>query len=157
MEIRPRTPADLDACVEALAAVQVADRYPVDWPDDPARWLTPDGVTGAWIAVEDASVLGHVAVTHDGEITRLYVAPSARGCGLATRLLDTVASAVRGPLRLQVSSEGTAAIACYERAGWRRTGSTRATWHNAAGEPALLHHYVSPSPVVSRTPQGSEC
>ncbi|MGW0807652.1 GNAT family N-acetyltransferase [Nonomuraea sp. NPDC002799] len=165
MEIRPRTPEDLDACVKALAEVQAADRYPVDWPDNPAAWLTPDDLTGAWIAieptgepgpttgagqtgagpaVEPTGVLGHVALTRDAEITRLFLTPAARGHGLATRLLDTVRAAAATPLKLEVSAEGGAAIAFYERSGWRRVGSTRATWLNAAGEPALLHHYVSP-------------
>ncbi|GAA3549929.1 GNAT family N-acetyltransferase [Nonomuraea rosea] len=156
LDIRPRTPADLEACVEALAQVQAADRYPVDWPDDPAGWLTPGGRLRAWIAVEAGveagveaaveagAVLGHVALTPDMEITRLFVVPAARGRGLAARLLDAVRAAALVPLKLEVSSEGTAAIAFYERSGWRRVGSTRAGWLNAAGEPALVHHYVSP-------------
>ncbi|SEH01862.1 Acetyltransferase (GNAT) domain-containing protein [Nonomuraea solani] len=144
MRIRPRTPDDLDACVQALAEVQAADRYPVHWPDDPARWLTPDGLAGAWIAIENDSVLGHVALTGDMEITRLFVTRAARGSGLAAELLGTVLAAVPGPLRLEVSAEGESAIRFYERTGWRRTGSSRATWLNAAGEPALVHHYVSP-------------
>ncbi|MGN9841152.1 N-acetyltransferase family protein [Nonomuraea sp. H19] len=152
MEIRPRTPDDLDACVKALAEVQASDRYPVDWPADPGRWLTPDGLAGAWIAVEAGAVLGHVALTRDAEVTRLFVAPGARGRGLAGQLLDTVRAAVRTPLKLEVSSEGEAAIAFYERSGWRRVGSSRATWLNAAGEPALLHHYESP-PVQSSGPR----
>ncbi|WP_219601737.1 GNAT family N-acetyltransferase [Nonomuraea indica] len=144
MDIRLRTPDDMDACVEALAHVQAADRYPVRWPDDPRSWLTPTGLTSAWIAFEAGTVLGHVGLTRDAEITRLFVTPAARGRGLATRLLDTVRAAARTPLKLEVSSEGEAAIALYQRAGWRRVGSSRAGWTNAAGEPALLHHYVSP-------------
>ncbi|MEU8363670.1 GNAT family N-acetyltransferase [Nonomuraea sp. NPDC048882] len=144
MTIRPRTSQDLPACVEALAQVQAADRYPVDWPDDPAGWLTPDDLASAWIAVEPGAVVGHVGLTGDGEVVRLFVTPAARGGGLAARLLETARTAATGPLKLQVSSEGKAAIAFYERAGWRRIGSDRATWLNAAGEPALVHHYVSP-------------
>ncbi|GAA1758445.1 GNAT family N-acetyltransferase [Nonomuraea bangladeshensis] len=145
MLIRPRTPGDLEACVKALAEVQVVDRYPVDWPDDPGGWLTPRGLERAWVAVEDAAVLGHVGLTADLEVTRLFVVAAARGRGLAGLLLDTVRAAAGGrPVTLEVSSEGKAAIARYERSGWRRTGSSRATWLNAAGEPALLHHYVSP-------------
>ncbi|MEU7898723.1 GNAT family N-acetyltransferase [Nonomuraea sp. NPDC049152] len=144
MNIRPRTPGDLAACVEALAKVQAADRYPVDWPDDPGGWLTPDDLTEAWVAVEAGAVLGHVGLTGDAEVTRLFVTPAVRGRGLAARLLDTVRAAAGTPLKLEVSSEGGAAIAFYERSGWRRVGSTRADWLNAAGEPALLHHYVSP-------------
>jgi ribosomal protein S18 acetylase RimI-like enzyme len=159
LDIRPRTSADLEACVEALAQVQAADRYPVDWPDDPAGWLTPGARLRAWIAVEAAveagAVLGHVALTPDMEITRLFVVPAARGRGLAARLLDAVRAVALVPLKLEVSSEGTAAIAFYERSGWRRVGSTRAGWLNAAGEPALVHHYVSPPPTTSCTPPGS--
>ncbi|TMR88674.1 GNAT family N-acetyltransferase [Nonomuraea basaltis] len=144
MLIRPRVPEDLDACVEALALVQAADRYPVDWPDDPAGWLRPGDLTGAWVAAEAGAVLGHVGLARDTEITRLFVVPAARGRGLAARLLGTVRAAVRGPLELEVSSEGAAAIAFYERSGWRRVGSGRAGWLNAAGEPALVHRYVNP-------------
>ncbi|MGI5286256.1 GNAT family N-acetyltransferase [Nonomuraea polychroma] len=143
MEIRVRNPEDREACVEALAQVQAADRYPVDWPDDPWGWLTPADLTSAWIAIELGTVLGHVGLTRDAEIVRLFVTPAARGRGLAAQLLDSVRAAVRGPLKLEVSSEGKAAIAFYERSGWRRVGSSRAGWVNAAGEPALLHHYVS--------------
>ncbi|TMR30037.1 GNAT family N-acetyltransferase [Nonomuraea zeae] len=143
----------MDACVEALAQVQAADRYPVDWPDDPAGWLTPGDGLRAWIAVEAGAVLGHVALTPDMEVTRLFVVPAARGRGLAALLLDAVRAAVPVPLKLEVSSEGLAAIAFYERSGWRRVGSSRAGWLNAAGEPALVHHYVSPpgrrSPTMS--------
>jgi GNAT superfamily N-acetyltransferase len=144
VDIRTRTPDDLAACVEALAEVQAADRYPVHWPDDPGAWLTPGGMTTAWIAVEAGAVLGHVALTRDLELSRLFVTPAARGRGVAARLLDTARAATPLPLKLEVSSEGRAAIRFYERSGWRRVGSTRAIWLNAAGEPALLYHYVSP-------------
>ena len=48
------------------------------------------------------------------------------------------------PLTLNVSDDGHAAIALYERAGWQRVASARADWLNAAGENALVHYYVSP-------------
>ncbi|MFI9594456.1 GNAT family N-acetyltransferase [Nonomuraea sp. NPDC052265] len=147
MDIRPRTPADLDACAGALALVHTADRYPVDWPPDPHGWLTPHGLLRAWVAVEEGQVLGHVGLadtTEGPEVTRLFVAPAARGRGLAALLLETVRKAAGAPVLLEVSDEGRAAVALYERLGWRRVGSTRARWLNAAGEPALLHHYVSP-------------
>ncbi|WP_221762528.1 GNAT family N-acetyltransferase [Nonomuraea sp. WAC 01424] len=145
--VRHRTPADLDACAEALALVHAADRYPVDWPGDPQGWLTPHGLLRAWVAYEDGRVLGHVGLadTPEGpEVTRLFVAPAARGRGLAPLLLATVREAAGTPVLLEVSHEGRAAIALYERLGWRRVRSSRARWLNAAGEPALLHHYVSP-------------
>ncbi len=91
--IRPRTDADLAACVEALADVQAADRYPVDWPDDPRGWLTPGDLAAAWVAVADGAVTGHVGlartrleplgITLGGAVTRLFVTPPARRGGLA--------------------------------------------------------------------------
>jgi [ribosomal protein S18]-alanine N-acetyltransferase len=151
--IRPRTSDDLIACVKALAEVQAADRYPVDWPDDPEGWLTPGDLLAAWVALEDGVVVGHVGLTSPvaaidrasavASVTRLFVTPGARGGGLAARLLDVAREAAGAPLSLEVSDEGRAAIAFYERHGWRRVGSTRADWLNAAGEPALVHHYVS--------------
>lgn len=165
--IRPRAAADLPGCVDALAAVQAADRYPVDWPADPVRWLTPSDLVRAWVAVEGSGVVGHAGLSQldaatlepavaaalgepvgpVGSITRLFVTPEGRGRGCAALLLDTVrkeAAALGLPLMLDVSDEGHAAIALYERAGWRRVASARARWLNKAGEPALVHYYVSP-------------
>lgn len=165
--IRVRTDEDLRACVDALAAVHACDRYPVDWPTDPRRWLAPADLVGAWVAVERTDVVGHVGLSlHDatelppsvaeaigtsagriGSITRLFITPSGRGHGLATRLLDVArekAAELGAPLVLDVSDEGRAAIAVYERAGWERVASARADWLNTAGVPALLYYYVSP-------------
>ncbi|MGP3959515.1 GNAT family N-acetyltransferase [Nonomuraea sp. 3N208] len=142
MTIRRRVPGDLDACVEALALVHAADRYPVNWPDDPAGWLCPGGLTRAWVAVEAGTVVGHVGVAGEVEVTRLFVVPAARGRGVAGRLLAAVRAAVPGPLELEVSAGDRAAIALYERSGWRRVGSGRVGWLDAAGEPALVHRYA---------------
>ncbi|WP_425569211.1 hypothetical protein [Nonomuraea salmonea] len=145
MHIRLRLPADLDACVEALAQVQATDRYPVDWPSDPGGWLTPSDLTSAWVAVEDGAVLGHVGLTRDAEIVRLFRHPGrARPRPGRPPPRRRPRRHPPGPLKLEVSSEGTTAIALYERTGWRHTGTTRGRWLNAAGEPALLHHYTSP-------------
>lgn len=103
MIVRSRTQDDLDGCVKALAEVQAADGYPVDWPDDPAGFLTPSDLAGAWVAVDDEGVAGHVGVTVGDAVTRLFVAPRARGRGLAVRLLEALT--VR-PLTLEVSDEG---------------------------------------------------
>ncbi|WP_079314685.1 GNAT family N-acetyltransferase [Microbispora sp. GKU 823] len=165
--IRSRTIKDLRACIDALATVHASDRYPVDWPADPGRWLTPSNLVQAWVAVEGSDVVGHVGLSQldaatlepplaraigtpagpVGSITRLFVTPQWRGYGHATRLLDVVgkkAADLGIPLVLDVSDDGHAAIALYERAGWQRVASARAEWLNAAGENALLHYYMSP-------------
>ncbi|WP_248962441.1 GNAT family N-acetyltransferase [Sphaerisporangium perillae] len=167
LPIRPRTTEDLPACVDALAAVHASDRYPVDWPADPGRWLTPSNLVQAWVAVRGADVVGHVGLARldaaalepslaaaigavsgpVGSITRLFVTPQGRGHGHAAHLLDVVrkeAANLGMPLVLDVSDDGHAAISLYERAGWQRVTSARGDWLNAAGEHALLHYYVSP-------------
>ncbi|MFD9944362.1 GNAT family N-acetyltransferase [Nonomuraea sp. NPDC059023] len=157
--IRPRLEADLDACVEALAEVQKADGYPVSWPADPRGWLAPPSMVRAWIAVDPGAVVGHVGLVPDDldpvvaevvgsaralTVARLFVTPGGRGRGLAEKLMATVREQADGPLALEVSDEGVAAIALYERTGWRRVATTRATWLNNAGQPAVMHHYVMP-------------
>ncbi|MFF3672295.1 GNAT family N-acetyltransferase [Microtetraspora malaysiensis] len=165
--IRRRTTEDLPACIDALAAVQASDRYPVDWPADPGRWLTPSNLVEAWVAVDGLDVVGHVGLAQldaatlepslaealgtpaapVGSITRLFVTPRRRGHGQATQLLEVAgkeAANLGMPLILDVSDDGHAAIALYERVGWRRVVTTRADWLNAAGEHAVVHYYVSP-------------
>ncbi|MEU1351378.1 GNAT family N-acetyltransferase [Streptomyces sp. NPDC005775] len=161
--IRHRRDDDLKACVEALATVHRADRYPAEWPADPGGWLTPDGMLDAWVAVEDQRVLGHVALTRTDDVlaadvgrapaelasvARLYATASARRRGVARALLATVtrAAAAEG-LRavLEVEDGGRAAVALYERAGWRHAGSRPGDWTTADGRTALLHTYVAPA------------
>ncbi|WP_084464852.1 GNAT family N-acetyltransferase [Microtetraspora fusca] len=165
--IRRRTVEDLPACVDALATVHASDRYPVDWPADPARWLTPSHLVEAWVAVEGLDVVGHVGLSQldaatlepsliealgmpaapVASITRLFVTPRRRGRGQAAQLLEAACEEVanRGmSLMLDVSDDGYAAIALYESLGWRRVVTIRADWLNAAGERALVHYYVSP-------------
>ncbi|MGW7487789.1 GNAT family N-acetyltransferase [Streptomyces sp. NPDC054786] len=139
--IRRRRDTDLDACVALLAEVHTHSGYPHHWPRDPARWLTPDGLTAAWVAEADGAVVGHAALCGD-EVSRLCVAPAARGKGLGGRLLRAVeAEAAARGLRpvLEVKATDTAAIALYERLGWARRATERQEW--GAGEVVTVHHY----------------
>ncbi|NUR59158.1 MAG: GNAT family N-acetyltransferase, partial [Catenulispora sp.] len=104
----------------------------------------------AWVAVAgDGEVVGHVMVqgtAPTASVTRLFVAPSARGQGLGARLLNRARqwAADHGiDLDLEVTAdERSSAIALYERTGWRRTGTEQASWTGPSGEPVLLHRYV---------------
>lgn len=143
--IRPRHDTDLDACAALLATVHTHSGYPHHWPDNPVRWLTPDGLSAAWVAEADGTVAGHAALC-GREISRLYVAPAARGAGLGRRLLHTAeAAATARGLRpvLEVKTTDTAAIALYERLGWHRHGTERQEW--GAGEVVWVHHYAAPA------------
>ncbi len=151
-EVRDRTAEDLEACLATLTAVHAADGYPMHWPDDPYRWLTPRGFRRAWVAFGDADIAGHVLVRddHDGdestaELGRLFVHPAVRREGIALRLLAQCrhwATKEGLDLVLEVAAAGRVpAMALYEATGWRHVGTDLADWTGPAGEPVHLHHY----------------
>jgi GNAT superfamily N-acetyltransferase len=134
------------------------------WPDDPVRWLSPCGLLGAWVADEGGRVIGQVdlrAGEADGSaevwsrvtgltperlalVGRFFVSPERRGRGVGQALLDTacVAAAAHGRHpALDVVETNKAAIALYERRGWRRAFSER--W-SVAADGTLIHYYVAP-------------
>lgn len=167
--IRARRPGEIDTCVAVLADVHAADGYPMYWPADPAKWLTPENVLAAWVA-EDAHgvhrLIGHVALCAAvGEsaapmwsaasglpaeaiavVAKLFVAPSARGHELGAALLaEACAEARTRGLRpaLEVLDHDQAAIALYERMGWRRVASAPAAWGPTSGGQVVLHYYIA--------------
>ena len=168
MRVRERRPDDLRALVEALRAVHERDGYPVRWKADPAGWLTPDGLQGAWVAeLPDADgPVGHaalVAVDPDepaagawsaaaGQrperlwcLTRLFVGLGARGAGVGVGLLDTVVAHTRAEDRtavLEVDPADAPAVALYRRHGWRPAGEGPARWWVPDGGRSLL--FVAP-------------
>ena len=83
--VRPRTGADLDACVRVLADVRRVDGHPVNWPADPPSWLSPPRLHRAWVAGPGGSVVGHAVpgTPADGsmELSRLSVTPHAGRSG----------------------------------------------------------------------------
>ncbi|MFG2888986.1 GNAT family N-acetyltransferase [Streptomyces sp. NPDC048248] len=142
--IRRRGNGDLDALVAVLAEVHSHSGYPHHWPADPASWLTPGDLTAAWVAEVDGAVVGHAALC-GREISRLYVAPAARGRGLGMSLLrgveqEAVASGLR-PV-LEVKTTDISAIALYEQQGWVRRATERQDW--GAGETVEVHRYEAP-------------
>ena len=153
MEIRLRTEADVPALLAALKATHEVDRYPVLPNHVSQQWLLEgdDGV--AWVADLDGDVVGHVAVADDDRnraalsVHRLFVAPKARGFGLASALLTTVetyAEVLGDDLYLEVVAHNTDAISLYERRGWQRYGSYTATWSAPDGTHPVIYLYGAP-------------
>jgi GNAT superfamily N-acetyltransferase len=78
------------------------------------------------IAACDGLPVGCVGLAGDGgtiaEVKRLWIAPAARGLGLATRLMDAVEARARAlgvtRLRLDTNRALTNAIAMYRTMGW---------------------------------------
>ncbi|GAA0589721.1 GNAT family N-acetyltransferase [Streptomyces crystallinus] len=150
--VRPRDARDLDACVRALAAVHERDGYPVNWPDRPGDWLAQPSLLAAWVAELDGRVAGHVGLSLSGTgdvapglwsaragadpeaaavVSRLFVAPWARGHGLGRLLLDRAVGEARErglhPV-LDVVASDTAATALYERLGWQLLAEAEQEW-----------------------------
>ncbi|MEU4401543.1 GNAT family N-acetyltransferase [Micromonospora orduensis] len=154
--VRRRRATDLDGCVAALAEVHRVDGYPMNWPTDPHRWLCEPRPARAWVAVTpDAAIVGHVAVHRlsgparpTAEVARLFVAPAARGLALGDALLARArqwADERATDLVLEVAVRDAAAVALYERTGWRCTGTRTAPWTAPDGGPVSLRTFTAPA------------
>ena len=166
VRVRLRSEPDLPDCVRILEAVHRADRYPTYWPDDPARWLSPRAILGAWVAEDDGRIVGHIVLRSGtaeasaavwasatglppeqfAAITRFFVSLDSRGAGVGGALLDAAcAEAAAQELRpaLDVVETNSDAIVFYERRGWQRVRSE--PWAAAADGKTLLHYYVAPA------------
>lgn len=154
--LRPRTDADVPACLDALRATHDADGYPAVWPSDPVRWLTapkgaPVGVA-AWVAIADGALVGHVGLARADDpvgtraiIVRLFVHPGYRDRGIGAALMNSAVEQARRNRwrpRLEVIDSGTTAIRLYERLGWQRVGERRAEWREADGRHPMVFEYV---------------
>ena len=150
--IRLRTAGDVEPCVRVLAEVHRSDGYPVNWPESPGEWLSDASGLGAWVAELDGRVAGHVSLSRSGEgdvaprlwsersgtsadrtavVSRLFVAPGARGHGIGAQLMDrAVGEARRRGLQpvLDVVASDTAAAALYERLGWTLMATVEQRW-----------------------------
>ncbi len=155
VRVRRREAADIDRCVRVLASVHEASGYPANWPADPARWLTPNGIACAWVAMtRESPVAGHVVLrqpaagTSGGrtaEVSRLFVDPAARRQGIARALLREAIgwAALNGlDLGLEVTDGLRAARALYERTGFHLVETRPADWTGPGGQPVTLHRYV---------------
>jgi GNAT superfamily N-acetyltransferase len=151
-------------------AVRAHDNYPPRGEIDIDWFLAPPEQLAAWVAEEDSSVVGHVAIhsaadysttrlaSHHlgrpqsdlGLVSRLFVDPACRGSGVGQTLLAraTAASVERGlhPV-LDVATHLTGAVALYESVGWERAGEVVLdAWDGQPVEPPLsLYVYVVPA------------
>ncbi|MGW9115199.1 GNAT family N-acetyltransferase [Streptomyces sp. NPDC055663] len=135
-----------------LAEVHERDGYPMNWPDSPGTWLTPPSLIASWVAELDGRVAGHVGLSRSGAgdaapglwsaraglsadatavVSRLFVAPWARGHGIGALLMgQAVAEAQHRGLHpvLDVLASDTAAAALYERLGWQLLATVEQQW-----------------------------
>ncbi|MDX2909440.1 GNAT family N-acetyltransferase [Streptomyces griseiscabiei] len=165
--VRRRTEGDVETCVRILAEVHECDGYPVNWPDRPAEWLSHASVRGSWVAELGGRVVGHVSLSRSGEgdlapglwserngtstdrtgvVSRLFVAPQARGHGIGALLIGRAVAEARGrgvhPV-LDVVASDTAAAALYERLGWELMATVEQRW--SPSQLVAVHCYAAPS------------
>lgn len=150
-----------------LAEVHHHDGYPVNWPDQPDGWLSPASLLGAWVAGLGGPVVGHVGLSRSGRgdmapglwserngtgeertavVSRLFVAPRARGHGIGALLIGrAVEEARRRGLHpvLDVVASDTAAAALYERLGWERLATVEQRW--SPSQLVAVHCYAAAS------------
>lgn len=162
--IRRRRNVDERSVLALLDQVRATDGYPVHMPEGARAFLLPPYELAAWVP-DRGGIVGHVALHHDPRsaalaatcalaglapeetvtVSRLFVAPPARGAGVARALLDhAVAEAHRLGRRpiLDVVKGFDAAIRLYEHAGWQHVGTT--TWHIPGGPAIESLLYVAP-------------
>lgn len=166
LTVRERTAADLRGAAAALVEVHRTDGYPVEGVDDPVAWLDGAAVRRAWIAELRGRVVGHISISeprpddaaahlwratpggaHDtvAVLGRLFVVTEARRRAAGERLVRAAQDHAREHglrLVLDVMAKDAAAVALYERLGWRRIGRTEHDTGRGGTTPA--HCYVAP-------------
>lgn len=165
--VRIRVESDLDECAQVLAAVHKADGYPVNWPDHPVGWLSQPSLLAAWVAEVDGRILGHVGLSRSepgdaapglwsrreglsvevtAVVSRLFVAPAARGQGIGARLMEQAVREARErdlhPV-LDVVASDIAAAALYERLGWSFLAAVDQQW--SPTETVTVRCYAAPA------------
>jgi GNAT superfamily N-acetyltransferase len=132
LEIR-HVPYDVDPArtlvAAALADLAVRYEHPSgdDTPVDPAQFESPDGAfLVAWLDGRPVGCAGWRSHNGDSvaEVKRMYVAPEARGRGVALALLraleDSARTAGRKRIVLETGHRQPEAIALYVKAGYER-------------------------------------
>jgi len=127
-ETDPRDPVAL-ACLSRYygeLAARFAQGFDVSLSRDPeaADMIRPRGIfLLARIGTQPAGCAGLKGHGDWGEVKRLWVAPEARGRGLARHLMTGIETAARDMglpvLRLDTNSTLAEAVALYRNAGWR--------------------------------------
>ncbi len=128
-EADPRAP-EARACLEnyyAELARRFAQGFDVNLSRDPDATQMQPPVGSFLIGRSDGMPIGCIGLKGGadyGEIKRLWVAPHARGLGLAKRLMEEAETRARALgmtlLRLDTNSALPEASALYDRLGWKR-------------------------------------
>lgn len=153
IEIRPMTLADLDhvLAIERASFSQPWSRemFEAELIDNPcARFFV------AAAAGEQVGYIGGWMVTDELQVVSLAVRPDARRRGVADRMLRHLFGHAGGPVErayLEVRRSNKAAIAMYERFGFRLLG-VRKDYYEHPKEDALLMERITSHDAPHGTP-----
>lgn len=125
----------------------------------PAAATDPASPTSSASTTSPVCSTGPIAETAV-EVSRLFVAAAARRHNTATRLLHHArqwATEHQLDLTLEIVDDprSAAAIALYERTGWRHTHTATADWTGPGGRPVRLRHYSLRDQGVQTSRQNS--
>lgn len=147
--------------LDLLDLVHESDRYPLVWPQDPARWVSSAAALAMVVAEIGDSLVGQVSLRPAsgvptpvweagtglpagrlGVVSRLFVHPAHRRIGVARALLSwAVDEARRRELNpvLDVLARSVAACRLYEATGWERIGEFLWPLPDRSMEPAFAY------------------
>jgi GNAT superfamily N-acetyltransferase len=136
-------------------------------------WLSPDGLVEAWVTEHAGAVVGHACVVRADDpvvasragvptdrlagVSRLFLAPAARGQSLGAALLATASAWADGHrlrLMLDVVDDAGPAQALYERLGWQLVERRLADWTTPAGVRPPIAIYLAPDGHAQWGPEG---
>lgn len=143
----PRWRADFAALnVEWLQRWFVVEPFDHEVLNDPERYILADGGHVLFAIDDEDKAVGTVAMRHDGggvyELTKMAVAPAARGLGIGRKLMDAALDLYRAldarELFLESSSQLAPALALYESVGFRHHPAPRAGSHYARADVHMI-------------------
>ncbi len=132
--------------IEWLQRWFVIEPYDRDVLHDPERFILADGGHVLLAIDTEQRALGTVALRHDGdgvfELTKMAVAPTARGRGIGRSLMDAALDLFHQlggrELFLESSSQLAPALALYESVGFRHHPAPRAGSHYARADVHMI-------------------
>ena len=150
--IRRATPADADEVGRVFLAARDEMAYLPRIPDADRPQLGGWILDGRpiWVAERNGRVVGFAGLAA-GEVTHLYVEPSAQGAGVGTSLLEHVKELSDGRLELWVFQRNEGARRFYERHGFRLARLTDGA-ANMEREPDALYEWRAENRHASGTP-----
>ena len=124
LTLRPGAEADL----AGIARIQSASPHAAQWP--PADYLAQRLTVATLHGQVVGFAVARSVAPDEHELLNIAVEPAYRGHGIGGRLLESLLDALAGGVFLEVRESNTAAIAFYQKAGFRVSGMRKAYYRD---------------------------